>query len=34
MIFAGVTGGEIGMMVPSVLSISAAVNYWYTLGSW
>ncbi len=31
-IFAGVTGGEIGMMVPSVLSISAAVNYWYAFG--
>jgi branched-chain amino acid transport system permease protein len=31
-IFAGFTGGEIGMMVPSVLSISAAVNYWYALG--
>lgn len=28
-IFAGVTGGEIGMMVPDVLSISASVNYWY-----
>jgi branched-chain amino acid transport system permease protein len=31
-IFASVTGGEIGMMVPSVLSVSAAVNYWYALG--
>ncbi|HEX5327659.1 MAG TPA: branched-chain amino acid ABC transporter permease [Acetobacteraceae bacterium] len=31
-IFAGVTGGEIGMMVPSVLSIDAAVNYWYSFG--
>jgi branched-chain amino acid transport system permease protein len=31
-IFAGVTGGEIGMMVPDVLSISASVNYWYALG--
>ena len=28
-IFAGTTGGEIGMMVPDVLSISAPVNYWY-----
>ena len=28
-IFAGVTGGEIGMMVPDVLSVSATVNYWY-----
>jgi branched-chain amino acid transport system permease protein len=31
-IFAGVTGGEIGMMVPDVLSISARVNYWYAFG--
>ena len=31
-IFAGVTGGEIGMMVPDVLSVSATVNYWYALG--
>ncbi len=31
-IFASVTGGEIGMMVPSVLSINAAVNYWYAFG--
>ena len=31
-IFAGVTGGEIGMTVPDVLSIDAAVNYWYALG--
>jgi branched-chain amino acid transport system permease protein len=31
-IFANVTGGEIGMMVPDVLSISASVNYWYALG--
>jgi branched-chain amino acid transport system permease protein len=31
-IFAGITGGEIGMMVPSVLSVSAATNYWYALG--
>jgi branched-chain amino acid transport system permease protein len=30
-IFAGVTGGEIGMMVPDVLSIDAGVNYWYAL---
>jgi len=28
-IFAGVTGGEIGMTVPDVLSIDANVNYWY-----
>lgn len=31
-IFAGVTGGEIGMMVPSILSVSATVNYFYALG--
>jgi branched-chain amino acid transport system permease protein len=31
-IFAAQTGGEIGMMVPDVLSISAAVNYWYAFG--
>ena len=30
-IFAGVTGGEIGMTVPDVLSLSAATNYWYGL---
>jgi len=30
-IFAGVTGGEIGMTVPDVLSPSAAANYWYGL---
>lgn len=32
-IFAAQTGGEIGMMVPDVLSISAAVNYWYAFAS-
>ena len=31
-IFAGFTGGEIGMTVPSVLSIDASVNYEYALG--
>ncbi len=31
-IFARFTGGEIGMMVPSVLSISAVANYWYAFG--
>jgi branched-chain amino acid transport system permease protein len=31
-IFAHYTGGEIGMTVPSVLSISASVNYEYALG--
>ncbi len=30
-IFAGVTGGEIGMTVPDVLSIDPGVNYWYAL---
>ena len=30
-IFAGITGGEIGMTVPDVLSIDAGVNYWYAL---
>jgi branched-chain amino acid transport system permease protein len=30
-IFAGVTGGEIGMTVPDVLSIDTNVNYWYAL---
>jgi branched-chain amino acid transport system permease protein len=30
-IFAGVTGGEIGMTVPDVLSIDADVNYWIAL---
>ncbi len=31
-IFAGVTGGEIGMTVPDVLSINSTTNYWYALG--
>jgi branched-chain amino acid transport system permease protein len=31
-IFAGVTGGEIGMTVPDVLSIDASTNYWIALG--
>jgi branched-chain amino acid transport system permease protein len=30
-IFAGVTGGEIGRTVPNVLSIDARVNYWFAL---
>lgn len=30
-IFASVTGGEIGMTVPDVLSFSAVTNYWYGL---
>src|ERR1039458_5474394 len=31
-IFAHITGGEIGVTVPDVLSISANVNYWYAFG--
>lgn len=31
-IFARFTGGEIGMMVPDVLSVSATVNYYYAFG--
>ncbi|CAM5194693.1 Branched-chain amino acid transport system permease protein OS=Castellaniella defragrans OX=75697 GN=HNR28_003054 PE=4 SV=1 [Castellaniella defragrans] len=31
-LFASTTGGEIGMMVPGVLAISAEANYWYALG--
>ncbi|SAL44294.1 inner-membrane translocator [Caballeronia peredens] len=30
-IFAGITGGEIGMMVPDVLSVDAGYNYWIAL---
>jgi branched-chain amino acid transport system permease protein len=30
-IFANVTGGEIGMTVPDVLSIDPVTNYWYAL---
>jgi len=30
-IFAGVTGGEIGMMVPDVMSVDASHNYWIAL---
>jgi branched-chain amino acid transport system permease protein len=30
-IFAGVTGGEIGMMVPDVMSVDASQNYWIAL---
>jgi branched-chain amino acid transport system permease protein len=30
-IFASVTGGEIGMTVPDVLSVDVNVNYWYAL---
>jgi branched-chain amino acid transport system permease protein len=30
-IFAGITGGEIGMMVPDVMSVDADHNYWIAL---
>jgi branched-chain amino acid transport system permease protein len=30
-IFAGITGGEIGMTVPDILSIDTNTNYWYAL---
>ncbi|MDR5782038.1 branched-chain amino acid ABC transporter permease [Caballeronia sp. LZ065] len=30
-IFAGITGGEIGMMVPDVMSVDAGINYWIAL---
>ncbi len=31
-VFAGLTGGEIGLTVPDVLSVDADVNYWIALG--
>jgi branched-chain amino acid transport system permease protein len=31
-VFAGITGGEIGLTVPDVISIDAATNYWIALG--
>ena len=31
-VFADLTGGEIGLSVPDVMSISASVNYWIALG--
>lgn len=31
-IFAGVTGGEIGLALPDVIAISAATNYYWALG--
>jgi branched-chain amino acid transport system permease protein len=31
-LFAGITGGEIGLDVPDILSIDSDVNYWYGLG--
>jgi branched-chain amino acid transport system permease protein len=31
-VFAGFTGGEIGLMVPDILSIDAGTNYWIAFG--
>jgi branched-chain amino acid transport system permease protein len=31
-LFAGITGGEIGLDLPDVLSINDSTNYWYALG--
>jgi len=31
-VFAGLTGGEIGLAVPDVMSISASTNYWIAFG--
>lgn len=31
-VFAGLTGGEIGLSVPDVMSISATTNYWIAFG--
>jgi branched-chain amino acid transport system permease protein len=31
-VFAGLTGGEIGLMVPDVISIDTNTNYWLALG--
>ena len=31
-VFAGLTGGEIGLSVPDVMSVSATVNYWIAYG--
>ena len=31
-LFSGITGGEIGMDVPEVLSVDDHANYWYALG--
>ncbi len=31
-IFAGATGGEIGLSLPDVLSVDASMNYWYGFG--
>ncbi len=31
-VFAGLTGGEIGLTIPDVITISANINYWIALG--
>ncbi len=31
-IFAGLTGGEIGLTIPDIISVDAGVNYWFALG--
>ena len=31
-VFAGFTGGEIGLMVPDIISFDAAINYWIAFG--
>jgi branched-chain amino acid transport system permease protein len=31
-VFAGFTGGEIGLMVPDILSVDANTNYWIAFG--
>ena len=31
-VFAGLTGGEIGLTIPDVITIDAGANYWIALG--
>ena len=31
-VFADLTGGEIGLTIPDVITINASVNYWIALG--
>ena len=31
-VFAGLTGGEIGLTIPDVITINAGANYWIALG--
>ena len=31
-IFAGLTGGEIGLTIPDIISVDAGTNYWFALG--